>query len=59
MLAAIDECRLSVTGLAIGSDAKEKNCITRADRPIGKEHHYHEVCDVYGSFAWLIVGMSK
>jgi hypothetical protein len=61
VLAAIDERRLSVTGLgrAIDSDAKEKNCIKRADRLIGNEHLYYEVRDVYCSFARLIVGMSK
>lgn len=58
VLAAIAERRLSVTGLgrAVDSDAKEKNCIKRADRLIGNAHLYQEVRDVYCSFTRLIVG---
>jgi hypothetical protein len=57
VLAAIDERRLSVTGLgrAIDSDAKEKNCIKRADRLIGNEHLYREFRDVYFAFSRLII----
>ena len=58
VLAAIDERRLSVTGLgrAIDSAAKEKNCIKRADRLIGNEHLYREAHDVYFAFTRLIIG---
>jgi len=58
VLAAIDERRLSVTGLgrAIESDAKEKHCIKRADRIIGNEHLYGEYQEVYHSFARMIIG---
>lgn len=61
VLAAIDERRLSVTGLgrAIDSDAKEKHCIKRADRLIGNEHLYAESRDVYGAFAKVIIGSVK
>jgi len=58
VLAAIDERRLSVTGLgrAIDSDAKEKHCIKRADRLIGNEHLYSEYQEVYHSFAQMVIG---
>jgi RHS repeat-associated protein len=58
VLAAIDERRLSVTGLgrAIESDAKEKHCIKRADRLIGNEHLYGEYQEVYHCFARMIIG---
>ena len=58
VLAAIDERRLSVTGLgrAIDSEAKEKNCIKRADRLIGNDALFSEYRDVYASFARIIIG---
>jgi hypothetical protein len=61
VLAAIDERRLSVTGLgrAIDSNAKEKNCIKRADRLIGNEHLYAQFREVYSSFSDLIIGSVK
>jgi len=61
VLAAIDERRLSVTGLgrAIDSDAKEKHCIKRADRIIGNEHLYGEYQEVYHSFSQMIIGAVK
>lgn len=60
-LAAIDERRLSVTGLgrAIDSQAKEKNCIKRADRLIGNEHLYAQFRKVYSSFSSHIIGSVK
>lgn len=60
VLAAIDERRLSVTGLgrALDSDAREKHCIKRADRLIGNEHLYSEFRDVYYAFARTIIGNS-
>ena len=61
VLAAIDERRLSVTGLgrAIDSDAREKHCIKRADRLIGNTHLYGEYQEVYRSFARQIIGSVK
>lgn len=61
VLAAINERRLSVTGLgrAIDSEAKEKNCIKRADRLIGNAQLFREYRDVYCSFARLIIGAVK
>jgi hypothetical protein len=61
VLAAIDERRLSVTGLgrAIDSDAKEKNCIKRADRLIGNENLHAQFREVYSSFTNLIIGSVK
>ena len=58
VLAAIDERRLSVTGLgrAIDSDAKEKHCIKRADRLIGNEHLYSEYQEVHHSFSRMVIG---
>jgi hypothetical protein len=58
VLAAINERRLSVTGLgrAIDSDAKEKHCIKRADRLIGNVHLYSEYQEIYHSFARHIIG---
>ncbi|MCW8992136.1 MAG: transposase, partial [Gammaproteobacteria bacterium] len=58
VLAAIDERRLSVTGLgrAIDSEAKEKHCIKRADRLIGNEHLYSEHQEVYHSFTRMVIG---
>jgi len=58
VLAAISDRRLSVTGLgrAIQSDAKEKNCIKRADRLIGNHHLYAEHRDIYHLFANMILG---
>jgi hypothetical protein len=53
VLAAIDERRLSVTGLgrSIDSEAKEENCIKRADRLIGNEHLYAQFRENYSSFS--------
>ncbi len=61
VLAAIDERRLSVTGLgrAIDSNAKEKNGIKRANRLIGNEHLYAQFRKVYSSFSSHIVGSVK
>ncbi len=58
VLAAIDDRRLSVTGLgrAIQSDAKEKHCIKRADRLVGNHHLYSEHRDIYRLFARQIIG---
>jgi hypothetical protein len=61
VLAAIDDMRLSVTGLgrAIDSPAKEKHCIKRADRLIGNPHLFREYRDVYQSLAHIIVGTAQ
>jgi hypothetical protein len=61
VLAAIDERRLSVTGLgrAIDSDAKEKHCIKRADRLIGNTHLYSEFRAVYSAFSSIIIGTAE
>lgn len=61
VLAAIDERRLSVTGLgrAIDSDAKEKYCIKRADRLIGNTHLYSEFRAVYSTFTSMIIGATE
>jgi len=61
VLAAIEERRLSVTGLgrAIDSDAKEKNCIKRSDRLIGNKHLYDEFRDIYKSFSRIIIGTAE
>lgn len=61
VLAAIEERRLSVTGLgrAIDSDAKEKHCIKRSDRLIGNKYLYHEFGDVYQSFCQMMIGAVK
>jgi hypothetical protein len=61
VLAAINERRLTVTGLgrAIDSDAKEKRCIKRADRIIGNEYLYGEYQEVYYSFSPMIIGTVK
>lgn len=61
VLAAIDERRLSVTGLgrAIDSDAREKHCIKRADRLVGNSHLQRESMDVYLCFARLVIGAAR
>lgn len=58
LLAAIDERRLSVTGLgrAIDSSAKEKHCIKRADRLLSNTNLYSEHRDIYCAFTRLLVG---
>lgn len=61
VLAAIEERRLSVTGLgrAIDSNAKEKHCIKRADRLIGNVHLFSELRDVYMAFTKMVIGTAK
>ena len=61
VLAAIDERRLSVTGIgrAINSTAPEKHCIKRADRLIGNRNLLGEYRDVYQSLAPIIVGPAQ
>jgi hypothetical protein len=61
VLAAINERSLSVTGpgRAIGSKAKEKNCIKRADRIIENEHLYGKYHELYHAFARMIIGTVK
>jgi len=58
LLAAIDGKVLSVTGIgrSIDSDAKEKNCIKRADRLLSNPHLHLEHRNIYHAVMQLTVG---
>lgn len=61
VLAAIEERRLSVTGLgrAIDSAAREKHCIKRADRLLSNRHLWEEWRDIYQALALAVIGAAR